>query len=74
MLEDRRAQLSMFSIVFIIIVFVIILAVALAPMISTTTHTATAASNLTGLEAFLIDNLLLWVILIFIIWVLWATR
>lgn len=73
-LKDRKGQASIFTIVFIIIVFVIILALALAPFITTTTSIAVTNGSLTGLEAFLIDNFILWVILIFIIWVLWATR
>jgi hypothetical protein len=70
----RRAQASIFTIVFIVIVFVIILAVALAPFITTTTSMAVSYGSMSGIEAFILDNLLLWVILIFIIWVLWATR
>lgn len=70
---NRKAQ-SIFTIAFIMLVFVIILALALAPIITTTTGIAVTAGSLTGLEAFFMANLLLWVILIFIIWVLWVTR
>ena len=71
---QKKAQLSIFSIIFIIIVFVIILAVALSPFITTVSSIAVSAGGLTGLEAFLIANLLLWVIIIFMIWVLWVSQ
>jgi len=69
-----RAQVSIFTVVFYIILFVIILAVALAPFITTTTGIATQQGGLTGIEAFLMDNFILWILLIFMIWILWATR
>lgn len=71
---NRRGQLSVFSVVFIILIFVIILAIALAPFITTTSEIAISYGSLSGLEAFVIGNMLLWVIIIFIIWILWSTR
>jgi len=71
---NYRGQASIFTVVTIIILFVILLGLALAPIISTTSSVAVSVSGLTGLEAFMISNLLLWVILIFIIWAIWVTR
>lgn len=72
-MSNKKGQ-SIFTIAFIMLIFVIILALALAPFITTTTQIAVQQGALTGLEAFFMANLLLWVIVIFIIWVLWVTR
>lgn len=73
-MKHNKGQASIFTILFIVLIFIILLALALAPFITTTTSIAIQMGNLTGLEAFLIGNFLLWVIIIFIIWVLWITR
>ncbi len=70
----QQGGYSIFTVIFIVIVFIIVFGVALAPFITTTTGIATELGGLTGLEAFFMDNFLLWIILIFIIWVLWVTR
>jgi hypothetical protein len=71
---NTKGQLSIFSIVFIIIIFAIILGLGLAPVVNLFTNLSISLGGLTGLEAFLIGNLLLWIIVIFIIWALWSTR
>jgi hypothetical protein len=71
---NKRGQASIFTILFIVLIFIILLALALAPFITTTSAIAVQLGGLTGLEAFMIGNLLLWVIIIFIIWILWVTR
>lgn len=73
-MNNNRGQASIFTILFIVLIFIILLALALAPFITTTSSIAVQLGGLNGLEAFLIGNMLLWIIIIFIIWVLWVTR
>lgn len=71
---NTKAQLSPFTILFIALIFIIILAVGLAPIVSTTTTVALQTSGVSGIEGFIINNMLLWIIIAFIIWILWATQ
>lgn len=72
-LNSSKGQ-SIFTVLFIVLIFILIMALALAPFITTVSGIAINLGGLTGLEAFMIGNLLLWIIIIFIIWVLWSTR
>jgi hypothetical protein len=71
---NTKAQMSPFTVVFLAIIFILILSVGLAPFITTVTGIALSTSGVGGIEGFFIANLLLWVILAFIIWILWALQ
>lgn len=70
---NKKGQ-SIFTIIFIIIVFVILLGLGIAPIVNFMSGLAVSLGGLTGLEAFIIANLLLWIIIAFIIWAIWSTR
>lgn len=66
---------SIFSVIFWIIIFFSVFALGLNVIVGTGISVAFLTTPLlTGLEAFTIFNLMLWIILAFIMWVLWITR
>ena len=71
---NKKSQSNPFVIVLFIILFILIMGAGLGSFINTSLGVAMGLSNLTGFEAFLLGNLMLWFVLIFIIAVLWWSR
>lgn len=73
---NKKAQvgMSIFTILFIILIFIIVFSGALAPFIQTLVPIAINNGSLTGIEAFLVANLGLWVLLVFVVAIMWWTR
>ena len=66
-------QTSIFTVIFWIIIFFIVGLVALFPILSAGSSIVIAIGNLSGIEAFLIANLILWSTFAFIILILQST-
>lgn len=71
---SNRAQMNIFYVFFTVIIFFLIMGAGFGKMINTTLGIAVNDNHITGIEGFVIDNLLLFIILIFILWILWATQ
>ena len=71
---NKKSQSNPFVIVLFIILYILIMGAGLGSFINTSLGVAMGLSNLTGFEAFLLGNLMLWFVLIFIIAVLWWSR
>lgn len=70
----KKAQVNIFTMIFIIVIFFLLLAGGLGYIVNTMVGVAMTTPELTGIEAFFINNLMLWFILGFVIWVLWSMR
>ena len=69
---NKAGQLGIISFVFLLILFMIIWAVWLGGYINAQAQQWIATAGATGLEAFLIANLNLWIFLILLIVIVWA--
>lgn len=72
--RNNHGQVLMFRVLFISIIFVLLLATGLGKFITTVSGLAVSTAGLTGIEAFFLDNLLLWILFAFTIWILWVTQ
>jgi hypothetical protein len=70
---NKKGQ-SVFTVVFLIIIFFLIMAAGLGTFVTTMVGISIDTGGLTGLEAFLVGNLLLFILLAFIIAVMWWSR
>lgn len=71
---NKTAQVSIFTLIFYAIIFIILLAGGLGYVINVMVGVAINNGSLTGLEAFMIANLILWFIIAFIIALFWWSR
>ena len=66
---------SIFHVIFWIVIFFCIFALGLNVIVGTGISIAFLTTpRLSGLEAFTIYNLMLWIIVAFILWILWITK
>ena len=68
-----KGQATPFGTIIVIIVFLIIFSLALAPIVGTMMGVAVTMSGMSGLEAFLYDNFVLIILIIFVIAIFWWT-
>lgn len=70
--SQARYGVNIFSIIFVAIIFIAMMALGFGTMINEMIGIGVAAGHVTGLEAFLLDNFVLWIMLIFILWLMIA--
>lgn len=73
MINNKRGQ-TIFTTIFYIIIFVLLIGGGLGYFVITLSGIALDSSGISGVEAFFIANLILWIILAFILAVMWWTR
>lgn len=69
----RRGQVNIFNVIFVAIIFVCMMALGVGKMINTMIGIGVDAGGVTGIEAFFLNNFVLWILLIFILWFMIAT-
>jgi hypothetical protein len=70
---NKKGQ-TVFTVVFWIIIFFLVMAAGLGTFITIMVGMSIDLGGLTGLEAFLVGNLLLFILLAFILAVMWWSR
>lgn len=63
-----RGQVNIFYVLFTALIFICMMALGVGKMINTMIGIGVNAGNVTGLEGFLLNNFVLWILLIFILW------
>ena len=72
--KSGQAQgVNIFNVIFTAIIFVAMMALGLGTMINTMIGIGVAGGNVTGIEAFFLNNFILWIIFAFIIWFMIAS-
>jgi hypothetical protein len=71
---NKHAQTSPFLLVFWVILFFLLMGAGLGYFVTQTVGVAFSFGSLTGVEAFIIANLVLWFVLAFIMAVMWWSR
>jgi hypothetical protein len=66
----NKKGLSALSIIFISLVFIIIWSMALSNIVGEFGHQAVTSNNLSGIEAFLLDNINLVILFIFVVFMI----
>lgn len=59
---------NIFNILFVAIIFIIMMALGVGEMINEMIGIGVRTGNVTGVEAFFLNNMVLWIVLIFILW------
>ena len=59
---------------FYIVIFFLVVGAGLGYMVMTTSGMAVTMGNLTGIEGFIVNNLMLIFILVFVVAIIWYTR
>ena len=66
--NSTSGQANIFYVLFTALIFILVMASGFGKMINTTLGIATA--NISGIEGFLLNNLVLIIMLIFILWIM----
>ena len=70
---NRSGQLNIFNVLFVGLIFIIMMALGLGKMINSMIGIGVVAGNVTGIEAFFLNNFVLWILFAFILWFMIAT-
>lgn len=65
---SKTGQVNIFYVLFTSIIFLSLMFLGVGKWVNTTLGFASATAGMTGLEAFLFNNLLLWIFFAFILW------
>lgn len=74
---NNKAQMSPFTIVVVVLIFFLVLGAGLGKIVNDLvgiSNDYSTQAGASGIELFLLNNLLLWIVLVFIIAVLWWSR
>jgi len=70
---NRNGQVNIFQVLFTAIIFICMMALGVGKMINQMIGIGVTAGDVTGIEAFFLNNMVLWILLIFILWFMIAT-
>jgi hypothetical protein len=71
--NNKRGQVNIFNVIFVAIIFISMMALGVGKMINTMIGIGVVAGNVTGIEAFFLNNFVLWILFAFILWLMIAT-
>lgn len=72
--KKGQGNVGIFTVVFIAIIFLLVMAAGLGKFVLDFSNLAVVLGGLSGLEAFFVANLLLWVFIAFVLAVLYWSR
>lgn len=67
---NRSGQVNIFNLLFVAIIFLCMMFLGVGKMINTMVGIGVTAGGVTGIEAFFLNNFVLWIMLIFILWMM----
>lgn len=70
---NNSGQVNIFNVLFMALIFICMMALGVGKMINTMIGIGVVAGGVTGIEAFFLNNMVLWILLIFILWFMIAT-
>lgn len=73
MQNNRLGQVNIFNVLFVAIIFVCMMALGVGKMINTMIGIGVVAGGVTGIEAFFLNNFVLWILLAFVLWFMITT-
>jgi hypothetical protein len=71
--NNTRGQLNIFNVLFVALIFICMMALGVGKMINTMIGIGVVAGGVTGIEAFFLNNFVLWILFAFILWFMIAT-
>lgn len=72
LLSSNRGQLNFFTVLFTASIFFIMMALGVGKMINTMIGIGVEAGGVTGIEAFFLDNFVLWILFVATLWFMGA--
>lgn len=69
-MSNRKGAVGIIAIIFLVFIFLILMAIFLGDFINTTSQNVIVENGLTGVEAFLVSNMVLWIIVALILGIL----
>ena len=70
---NSKGQVNIFNVLFVAIIFISMMALGVGKMINTMIGIGVVAGGVTGIEAFFLNNFVLWILFAFILWFMIAT-
>lgn len=70
---NSKGQVNIFNVLFVAIIFVCMMALGVGKMINTMIGIGVVAGGVTGIEAFFLNNFVLWIMFAFVLWFMIAT-
>jgi hypothetical protein len=70
--NNRSGQVNIFNVLFVALIFICMMALGVGKMINTMIGIGVTAGGVTGIEAFFLNNMVLWIVFIFILWLMIA--
>ena len=70
---NNRGQVNIFNVLFVAMIFIGMMALGLGKLVNSMIGIGVTAGNVVGIEAFFLNNFILWILLAFILWFMIAT-